>query len=254
MEIKSPSFPNIDYGYWCQKNAYFADIPLIRSIKAGLSNARKGGLIDAVLKSSDVKTNKDLVDLIESKITEYRSIEIFKDSDLLLIFDLIQGWGGIAGRGPYTKPLGNPTRKALHETISKTYRESMSDCISGDYPSALQKIKTIPYIGESFATKHIYFWSRFGPGKKALPIYDTRIKTLLFLKISSAISYEMYVKSLNKKAEELSMHPTLVESALFSFSLKYFQNGKLTIRRDVTDGVDFDEAKRLQALSTFDAS
>jgi hypothetical protein len=248
MSIKSPRFPDINYTYWCQKNEYFSDNPLIDSIKIGLNHARKGGLIDAVLKGGNINTNKNLVDIIDFKIKEHQSIDGFKDDELMLIFDLIQGWGGKTGRNIYVQPKDNPTRKSYGK-ISSTYRKAMGYCISGDYQSALKEITSIPNLGESFATKHIFFWSEFGPSRKALPIYDTRIKTLLFLKSTAAATYDIYVKSLNEKSKEILMSPVLVERALFSFSQNYFPNGKLLIKTKILDRTNFDEAMKLQYLS-----
>ncbi len=248
MSLKSPRFPNINYPYWCHKNEYFSDTPLIDTIKIGLDHARKGGLIDAILKNADIQSNKNLVDLIDSKIKEHQSIDNFKDDELMVIFDLIQGWGGKTGRNIYVQPKDYPTRKS-YPKLSETYRKAMSYCILGDYISALKEITSIPNLGESFATKHIFFWSEFGPSRKALPIYDTRIKTLLFLESTAAATYDIYVKSLNEKANELSMAPALVERALFSFSQNYFPNGKLLIIKNITDKTDFEEAIKLQTMS-----
>ena len=217
MLSKNVRFPNINYSYWSEKNNYFADIPLIGTIKIGLEHARKGGLVDTALKNANIKTNKNLVDLIESKIKTYPQIEKFEDDELMLIFDLIQAWGGKTGRNIYVKPKGSPTRTS-YAKLAATYRNAMSCCTAGDFQSALVKITSIPNIGESFATKHIFFWSEFGPRRKALPIYDTRIKTLLFFKATSASDYNSYVEVLNRKANELSMTSALVERALFAFS------------------------------------
>jgi hypothetical protein len=248
MSSKLPRFPNINYNYWCQKNEYFSDTPLIDTIKTGLNHARKGGLIDVALKNTNIQTNKNLVDLIDSKIKKYPSIENFNDDELMLIFDLIQGWGGKMGRNIYVQPKNNPTRRS-HLQLPTIYRKAMGHCILGDYRSALKEITSIPNLGESFATKHIFFWSEFGPSRKALPIYDTRIKTLLFLKTTAAQNYDVYVKALNEKAKELSMAPALVERALFSFSQNYFPNGKLLINDLLSDRTDLEEAMKLQALS-----
>jgi hypothetical protein len=248
MSTKSTRFPRINYTYWCQKNEYFSDTPLIATIRIGLDHARKGGLIDAILKHADIQTNKNLVDLIDSKIKEHQSIDNFKDDELMVIFDLIQGWGGKSGRNIYVQPKDNPTRKS-HPQLSKTYRKAIGYCISGDYQLALKEVTSIPNIGESFATKHIFFWSEFGPCCKAIPIYDTRIKTLLFLKSTSSATYDDYVKTLDEKAKELSMTSALVERALFAFSQNYFPNGKLVIKENISDKTDIEEAMKLQALS-----
>lgn len=200
------------------------------------------------MKNANIKTNKNLVDLIESKIKTYPQIEKFEDDELMLIFDLIQAWGGKTGRNIYVKPKGSPTRTS-YAKLAATYRNAMSCCTAGDFQSALVKITSIPNIGESFATKHIFFWSEFGPRRKALPIYDTRIKTLLFFKATSASDYNSYVEVLNRKANELSMTSALVERALFAFSQNYFPNGKLFLKISISDEMDIEEARLIERLS-----
>jgi hypothetical protein len=248
MLKKQISFPIINYNYWCQKNDYFSNTPLISTIKIGLNHARKGGLIDGIINSSNLVTNKDLVDLIELKIQSHQSVDKFENDELMIIFDLIQGWGGKACRNIYVQPKFCPTRTSL-TSLETIYRKGINYCVAGDYQAALNEITSIPNLGESFATKHIFFWSEFGPSRKGLPIYDTRIKTLLFLKSSAASGYEIYVSALNKKAIELSMSPAFVERALFSFSQNYFPNSKLIIRENILDETDMQEAKKLQLLS-----
>jgi hypothetical protein len=247
MLKKQISFPLINYNYWCQKNDYFSNAPLISTIKIGLNHARKGGLIDRIINSSNLVTNKDLVDLIELKIQSHQSVDKFENDELMIIFDLIQGWGGKACRNIYVQPNLNPTRISL-TTLPEIYKKAINYCVSGDYQAALNKITSIPNLGESFATKHIFFWSEFGPSRKGLPIYDTRIKTLLFLKNSAAPGYETFLNALNKKAIELSMPPAFVERALFSFSQNYFPNSKLVIKENILDETDIQEGKKLQLI------
>ena len=249
MTKRYPRFPNINYRYWSLKNHFFANTPLISTIKIGLNHARKGGLIDVVINDCNIETNKDLVDLIESKIQNYQFIDDFKNDELMIIFDLIQGWGGKACRNIYVQPISNPTRISL-TNLPLIYRKAVSHCVGGDYQAALNELISIPNLGESFATKHIFFWSEYGPSRKGLPIYDTRIKVLLFLKNSAAASYDVFVHALTEKALELSMNPGLVERALFSFSQNYFPNSNLLIKEKVLDETDIEEARILQMIST----
>jgi hypothetical protein len=214
-----------------------------------LNHARKGGLIDVVISEYNIETNKDLVDLIESKIQKYQFINDFENDELMIIFDLIQGWGGKTCRNIYVKPISNPTRISL-TNLPCIYRKSVIHCVNGDYLAALNEMISIPNLGESFATKHIFFWSEYGPSRKGLPIYDTRLKVLLFLKKSAASSYDVYVRALTEKAIELSMNPGMVERALFSFSTNYFPNSKLLIEEKVLDETDIKEARLLQMIST----
>jgi hypothetical protein len=155
-------FPNINYLYWRQKNEYFSDAPLIETIRIELNHARKGELIDQVIKESNIKTNKNLVDLIESNIKKYQSIESFENNELLLIFDLIQGWGGKTCRNIYVQPKKNPTRYSL-TNLPIVYRNSIKNSVSGNYQAAIKELTSIRNLGESFATKHIFFWSEYGP-------------------------------------------------------------------------------------------
>lgn len=248
MSEKYPRFPEITYHYWSQKNEYFSDFPLIGTIKVGLNHARKGGLIDEVIKKSSINTNKNLVDLIQLRIQKFNFSDGVDNKDLMIIFDLIQGWGGKACRNIYVQPKSNPTRHSL-VTLPLIYTRAINYCISGDYKMALEEMLSIPNLGESFATKHIFFWSEFGPSRKGLPIYDTRIKTLLFMKASAAGTYDAYINALNEKARELSVPSVLVERALFSFSQNYFPNSSLTIKKKLLDSTDMEEARNLQTLS-----
>ena len=245
MLSKFIRFPNIDYNYWCNKNDYFNDTPLIPTIRTGLVHARKGGLIDKFIDENSINTNKDLVDLIALKIKGHNdNINNFSDEELLLIFDLIQAWGGKMGRGPYVKPKINPSRNTLDPEI---YRSAINFCTTGNYAGSLKKLKQIQNVAESFATKHIFFWSEYGPSNKALPIYDNRIKTLLFLKKTAALPYEDFVTALNSKSIELQLSPVLIERALFSFSENFFPNSTLIIKESISDSKDIDEARWLQS-------
>ena len=239
-------FPEINYEYWSNKNNYFSDVPLLDTIKQGLQHASKAGLIEPFLKK--IKTNADLVNLIRLKIKEYKKINDFSDFELLVIFDLIQGWGGKMGRMPYCRPKAQPVRMTLKE-LPDIYRLGINYCVVGDYESALDEFISIKTMGESFATKHIFFWSsEFGESPKALPIYDTRIKRLLFPGNVNSASYDVYVKSLNEKAIKLAMPGHLVERALFSFSQNFFSNNKLILKSNIVDKTDISEAELLQNI------
>ena len=239
-------FPKINYEYWSTKNNYFSDIPLLVTIKQGLEHASKAGLIKPLLEK--IKTNADLVKLIQLKIKEYKKINDFSDLEILVIFDLIQGWGGRMGRMPYCRPKAQPVRMTLKE-LPNIYRLGVKYCVTGDYESALDMLMSIKTMGESFATKHIFFWSsEFGENPSALPIYDTRIKRLLFPGNLKSASYDVYVKLLNERAVELAMPSHMVERALFSFSQNYFSNNKLILKSDIVDNTDIKEAEFLQNI------
>ena len=55
--------PDIDYKIWCQRNVYYGDNPID---PAGLTNAKKGGLITRDFSSID-----ELLNLLATKIENY---------------------------------------------------------------------------------------------------------------------------------------------------------------------------------------
>ena len=240
-------FPKIDFHYWSNKNDYFSNNELLETIKIGLDHARKGGLIGPILDSITLKSNRTLVNLIESKIQLHDDVNKFSDDDLLIIFDLIQGWGGKMGKTPYVKPQNGPTRLTW-KPLAQTYRESIGICFKGnfEYLQFLNGLLAIPGIGESFATKHMFFWTEYGPRRQAIPIYDARIKLLLCLHDRKAVDYQTFYASMKKMANETQITVGLLERALFAFSQNYFPNKNLLIKQNVSDTADIDEAQFLQ--------
>ena len=83
--------PNIDYNIWCQRNVYYGDTPVD---PGGLTFAKKGGLI-----TTNFGTIDELQKKIDKDITNY-SFDNSSDDELLLIFDLMQAWGGRNNRHP----------------------------------------------------------------------------------------------------------------------------------------------------------
>lgn len=250
------NFPNINYKYWSNKNPYFSNEPLITTILVGLKTAAKGGLIgcalgfgkheltDEMLRNA-IPSNADLVRLIAKEIGSIHNLSCVKDDRLLLIFDLIQGWGGKMGRSPYVRPANAPSRLSNPDILLEYYRKGVNFCFYDDYSGAISAMSNIINVGESFATKHIFFWSKYGPGRKAMPIYDTRIKKLLYVH-QRPLSYEIYVRDLVEKAGALQIEAEEVERALFSFSQNYFSNSKLLMPEKVVDATNIDVARQLQ--------
>lgn len=246
------SFPYIDYNYWINKNPFFSDKPPIsKTIEIGLNHSRraKPDLVGAALDKKPIQTNSDLVNLIAENI-ESVNAEPDNKNLLLLIFDLIQAWGGQTGRQPYVRPREAPERndRLYQDKLLNNYRSAIRNINQKNFKSALDNLTDIKYIGESFATKHIFFWSKFGPHKEALPIYDTRLKVLLFQSLSSAPSYDIYVEALKNKSKELALEAEDLERALFAFSQNFFSNEKLVIKRNVEFRKDESVAMRLQDL------
>jgi hypothetical protein len=247
------NFPKIKYFFWMNQNEFFSDIAgLSRTIEIGLMHVKKAkpDLVTLELQKTSIKSNLDLVKLIEKKIVEENDIESSSIDKLLLIFDLIQAWGGQTGRGPYVQPARRPVRSDSSNPLPHIYKNAIKAVFKQDFQTSLNLLNSINRVSESFATKHIFFWSKFGPHKKALPIYDTRIKLLLFQKVRSTPPYENYVTSLNQKASELKIEPEDVERALFSFSQFYFLNNKLELKKNTygSDSPDLKEAIRLESM------
>lgn len=108
------------------------------------------------------------------------------------------------GRAPYVRPKESPSRLFKRDELLNLYKNGVACCFQGDYVGAVSAITSISNIGESFATKHIFFWTKYGPQEEAMPIYDTRIKNLLCLHNSPPV-YEVYVQKLMEKS---NLHAT----------------------------------------------
>jgi len=237
--------PDIDFVYWIQKSPFFQNLPLLQNIKIGLYFADKGRLIDDVISKIDRMTNCELVEIIKNEIENVSSKSCHADEEILRIFDLIQGWGGRMGRGPYVKPKTAPYRMSNSTQIAFLYRANLKYLREGSLDKALQELLKIKYLGESFATKHLYFWGKYGTNKKILPIYDTRIKLLVYSSDKRAPSYSQYVFDLTQKANEIGLDIEELEKALFAFSSNWFANNNLKIIEKPRDAKDRVEAERI---------
>jgi hypothetical protein len=134
------------------------------------------------------------------------------------------------------------------QPLADSYREAISICFDQnlDYKGLLNTLKKIPGIKDSFATKHMFFWTEYGPRRDAIPIYDARIKTLLCFNETKAVDYQTFYNEMKNSAELQKLTVGLVERALFAFSQNYFRNNTLIIKSSPKDTTDFDEALNLQ--------
>lgn len=231
-------FPNINYNYWMNMNPFYADTQLLPTMKTCIRHyASLPGLINDVLQDIDLITCKDLVKLIEIEIKNIVEHNLFNDeSKVLRIFDLISGWGGKQGRAPYLRPLGNTTRNSYKNWYSNYILGAK--CAINNKNEALKYFTTINFIGDSFGTKHLYFWSLYG-GNAPVPIYDARIKTLLYLSIDEAPSFEQYVEDMNNFSIIKNITINQLEKALFAFSSNYFPNETLIMKNEIIDKTDY---------------
>jgi hypothetical protein len=164
---------------------------------------------------------------------------------MLRVFDLINGWGGKMGKATYVRPRGNTTRDSSDAWLNH-YVNGVKKSIKGD-KKGLIDFKSIPNVGDSFGTKHLYFWSSYG-GNQPIPIYDARIKTLLYLSIDEAPAFEEYIEDMTNFSTLKNITINQLEKALFAFSSNYFPNETLIIKNEIIDTTDYDEAKRLEIL------
>jgi len=240
----------INFKYWSDKNPFYNGAVLTPTIRVGLVYfAGANGRLPDIIEGLDTLTNADLVDTIKKEIAsaagqyrEHRRKEGIEPKAYLRIFDLIQGWGGRTGRGPYVRPAGNVARDQSSEWLAH-YKDGATQALDGTREAALTSLKSIPQVGESFATKHLYFWG-LGRGHH-FPIYDTRMKTLLFFDEPQGASYERYLKKLADLAAPKSTDTVTVEKALFAFSSNYFPNGTLVLNEGCADNTDLAYAEAL---------
>jgi len=228
--------PKIDYSFWLKKNEYYSDEILSNSVEQGLNHAAKAGLVGKYIEH--LKTNKDLINLIEEKIKQKKSPNDYSDKDLLTIFDLIQGWGGRTGRSPYVQPKGKPYRMN-DDTYPKIYREAIEMLYKtnkeSEYDEILQvkpKIEELKGVGESFSTKHLSFWSRFLDNCPPLAIFDKRMKNIFYASNNSSnkeITYKNFLKALQETSKSINLEIYEIEAAIFGFSENYFKNEEIVL-------------------------
>ena len=98
---------NLDYRYWAERNSYYSPYELTSSTRIGLIHGQKAkdGLNREIV--SKISTNFALFSEIETSIKSKEFSSLYGEDELLLIFDLIQTWGGKMGKTPYVKPKGN---------------------------------------------------------------------------------------------------------------------------------------------------
>jgi hypothetical protein len=146
------------------------------------------------------------------------------------------------GKGPYV-PFQNPVRNQT-DNWCHIYQSAIRLAIQGD-PNSLREFIRIPKIGESFGTKHMHFWSKYGAGQP-VPIYDLRIKTLLYFTDNRFPSYQTYINDISQEAQNNNLAMEDIERALFAFSTNYFPSNNLRIKTNYSSDVDLDIAQNLE--------
>ena len=251
--IKLPVL-NIDYEYWKNKNSFYSTDKLLPgdSISVGLKQAAKGNLLDI----ASIKTPHDLISKIEKRI-KIVNLHNCSDTDLLIIFDLIQGWGGKQNRHSYNARLGKPplrisdpskfalSYKEVIETLFETKHVTRYD--KKFIQSIVKGVESVDSLRLPFGSKHLFFWSWKSNFAKIYYIYDTRMKNLMksiFLK--TGVSYYEFLIFLEETTDKFNLRsPLIAERAIFGFSNHFFPNGSLCINNHQKNSKDFEEALKL---------
>jgi len=289
--------PNIDYKYWLNKNRDLTnntnsvDQEMIDKVKNFL-NPKEGDVLWDVLSdegrarqtmNSLVKKAKTLADEIHNesplksnhprkstfypKINEEETTGPTTDEKYLAIFDVIQIWGGGARQGGGNPYQGNRDR-ANYQNWLPLYKEAVNilknakEDSKNDILNAYEKLRDIPQLGKSYASKHLWFWTEYwfdrGSVKETAPVSDMRTDMMIFGKSTSKQNksrrtgkyddYDPTLKRFNDIKEEYeldSFTPRDVEKALFSFSKNYFNLDFTNLKQNPQDTKDQEEAERI---------
>ena len=217
---------DIDFNYWLNKNSYYGDAPLNKSMRTAQTKMKK----DFGITYEFVICN-ELISEIEASVSGYR--KSLDENLAIKAFDLIQLWGGGMGvKGFYYSGTRGDLQCWLPlylDFINKIDSEE-NDAVA--IRTALDNLLGIKGIGMSFGTKHLKFWAK-------LPIFDDRISLLLYSKKCKKVDdYLIFLKDMQLLSEVSSLSILEVERSLFAFSQNYFKNDKLVLLREQSVGVD----------------
>ena len=223
----------INFEYWLTKNPYFSDETINPSMKKILKQIHSAGY----LKNFKPSKASDYVNKIEYEIENFNFNQP-NFNNLSDIFDLIQAWGGWMGRLPY---VGQKKSRLNFDNWKQDYLEGSMFCKKNKPIDALKKWLSIDYIGMSFATKHIRFWSN------EYPILDARMNLILcgnknLLRVAE--NYETYLNLIQELASIYKSNILETEKAIFAFNQNFFENDKLVLYGDILDQTDSDVAKK----------
>lgn len=245
---------DLDFKFWVHSNDYYSSEIFSTNVKTGFNHAAKAGLIGQF--RNNISSNEDLINLIKKRINLVNDPHLYSNEDLLIIFDLIQAWGGPTGRNPYV--FQNKPRINQQEIFASTYRRAVEMLYEidseSDYELNILPIKKVieelPQVSESFSTKHLSFWSRFLKECPSLVIYDTRMREIIRAANPNIkagdIKYEDFINALTNAEKSLGLDINQIERAIFAFSSNYFQNNKFVLRQSFKiDHVDLNIAKKL---------
>ncbi len=145
---------------------------------------------------------------------------------------------------PYVKPKANPSRMNQEKLYAQTYREAVemlyeidkdNYAYDPDIKNIKNKIEKLPFVGVSFSTKHLSFWSRSLDNCPELVIFDKKLRNIFSACNKQCnIAYKEFLESFSdnlapKSAEGLNMFKK--EAAIFAFSNNYFLNEELVLKK-----------------------
>jgi len=227
---------DIDFDFWKDRNPYFSDSDLNLSMKGGLTLIQDRNF----LRGFNPRTAADIVDAIETRIEAF-DIETADYNELACISDLIQAWGGMAGRAPYVK---KKERRFRYDW--KDYYDGVKNARDDKPVQAISLWLKIDGIGMSFASKHLRFWT------KKYPVLDTRISLLLCGSkklLNEPDCYDDFLKIIKPLTVKFSADSLEVEKALYAFSQHFFGNDKLAFTADgLHTEINYDIAEALTKL------
>ena len=240
------NFPKIDYKFWADKNNFFPKDEIPTTIKSGITSAKKGGLIGnlKLISANDINLQ------IEARIKNF-NLEESQENELLIIFDLIQAWGGANGRRPYQKGAERITNAnnfalAYRNKISLFIQKGSGHSFNESEVNFLEKEMLLPGVRLPFFSKHMYFWSKNRPEiNKIFNIYDSRMEFIFraFNK-NKRMSYFNFLSIIQMIEANYKIKTGEAETAIFAFSNNFFDN-KGTLKDSFEYENDLDEAIRI---------
>jgi hypothetical protein len=177
-------------------------------------------------------TLSELENLIREEIQDY-TINSSTDK-LILIFHLIQLWGGNAGRMFYFRGINIDFNE--YESLVKTALQTNNPEIVKNALMSFLQSKKNKFINIAFITKHIAMWQRFGTEFiNPLPIYDSIIaknimgKAIFNRKSNSWVGFTnndfeglvKYWENMLIVSQELNVSTVQIERQIFNFFRDY---------------------------------
>ena len=148
-------------------------------------------------------------------VCEYRH-----GDDLESIFHKIQIWGGITGRNIYVRQEFN------WNSIAAKYQNLVDACLAvsdlteesiDKLYDAFVSFNEVKYIGVSFITKHIRFWTYVNLKQNAYPIFDSVMSDKLLHKKINYRNLRVYWCDMITKAKEENVNLMSLERQLFNY-------------------------------------